>query len=87
MDNHEEIATKLREFDKRLDSIESNMNSIATKEDIEEIVRKTLIDVLFKAGRGTKAIIVTVAIVFGSIAVISGGVKWLLGLIGFQYLK
>jgi len=37
-------------------------------------------------GKLTKNILVTTAIVFGSIAVIAGGFKWILGLVGFTYL-
>lgn len=87
MKDHNDIQEKLAEHDLRLDTIDSNINALPTKGDIEEIVRATLLDVLFKTGRVTKATIITIAIIVGSFAVLFGGVKWLLGFIGFTYMK
>lgn len=87
MSNHDHLSNELGEHGLRLDNIESTITTLATKEDIENIVRNTMVDVLFKAGRGTKAVIITLAVIFGSVAVIGGGFKWLLGFIGFTYMK
>lgn len=58
-----------------------------TKDEMKQIVHDALIDFFSTKGVLTKNIIITSAIIIGSIAVIAGAGKWLLGLIGFTYIK
>ena len=76
-----------KEMDARLDVMDSNISLIPTKDEIKDVVRDALIETLFTTGKWTKVGIVTLATVIGSLVVISGGFKWLLGLIGFTYLN
>lgn len=55
--------------------------------EIEAIVSKVLVDFFTKKGVLSKNILVTAALVIGSLTVVFGGLKWLLGLIGFSYLS
>lgn len=68
----------------RIESLENAIKNLATKEEISLIVKETMKEVMFEVGKGTKAVIVTMAIILGSLAVIGGGFKWLLALIGFH---
>ncbi len=70
----------------RFDIMESNISLLPTKNDIEKVVKDAMIETLFKTGKGTKMVLITVATVVGSLIVIGGGFKWILGLIGFTYL-
>ncbi len=75
-----------KEINARFDVVESNISLLATKEDVEKIVRDTLLDVLFKTGRGTKFWLLTAAAVIGSLLVIAGGLKTILAWLGFNYI-
>lgn len=81
-ENEQHIKT-----DKRLASIEKQLIDVPTKTDVADIVRETMIDVLFTAGKGTKTVLLTAATIIGALAVIGGGLKWILALVGFHYLK
>lgn len=76
-----------QEMSARLDVMESNISLLPTKDDIKEVVREALLETLFKTGKTTKVVLITVATIFGSLIVISGGFKWFLGLLGFTYMK
>lgn len=70
----------------RLEAVENALSKLPTADDMDEIVRQALKEVFLQTGKGAKAVIITLAVVIGSIAVIGGGLKSLLGFIGFQYL-
>jgi tetrahydromethanopterin S-methyltransferase subunit G len=74
------------ELEKRVKAIEEKIDNVATREDIEKIVHAALAEFFKKTGRGAKAAIITAATIIGSIVVIGGGFKWLLGVIGFEYV-
>lgn len=59
---------------------------ILSKEVLAQVVRDTMKEVLFTTGKGTKAVLITTAVIIGALAIIGGGAKFLLGLFGFQYL-
>lgn len=71
----------------RIQALEDAIKNLATKEEIEKIVRDTISDIFLNAGKGAKAVIITLAIVIGSLGVITGGFKAVLAFIGFQYIK
>ena len=77
MKNHETEDAKVR----------AKVDSMPTREDIEETFRKILKEFFLGAGKWSKATLVTLALVVGSITVIFGGLKALLGWIGFVQLK
>lgn len=76
-----------KEMNSRMDVIDSNISLLPTKDDIKDVVKEALLETLFKTGKSTKIVLVTVATIIGSLVVIGGGFKWFLGLIGFSYLK
>lgn len=95
--DQDEISTKLGEItqwqkdherhdDERFSAIEETLASIPKRDEMDEIVRTALTDSLFKAGSGAKMTLITIATIIGAIAVISGGLKWILGFIGFTYI-
>lgn len=57
------------------------------KKEVSESVRETMKEVLSSVGTGTKATLITLATIIGALVVIGGGIKVVLGFIGFQYLK
>lgn len=57
----------------RFDVMESQINALPTTQDIERVVRKTMLDVLFSTGRGTKAVILTGAALIVALGIITGG--------------
>lgn len=63
------------------------VESLPTKTETEEIVRRVFLEAIVGAGKWSKMAIVTIAVVVGSIGVISGGFKWLLAVIGFTQIK
>jgi hypothetical protein len=86
-DHQEDDERAHKEIFARFDIMESNISLLPTKEEIANIVRAAMLDSLLKTGKSTKAILITVAAVMGSLVIIGGGFKWLLGLIGFTYMK
>lgn len=87
VDHQQDDDLAFKKVHARLDVIESNMGLLPTKDDIKEVVREALLETLFTTGKWTKIGLITAATVIGSVAVIGGGLKWLLGLIGFTYIK
>ena len=73
--------------DVRFKAIEDHLKEMPKKEDMDELVRKAMIAALSSTGKRTKLWITTIAIVMGSLVIISGGLKWLLGLFGFYVMK
>ncbi len=71
----------------RIEDLEAAIKKIPTEEKIAEIVRGVILEIFKSLGKDTKAGIIALAVIIGSIAVIGGGLKWILGFIGFQYLK
>lgn len=77
---------KLEDFDKRLQAVEAKLKDLPTKADIGEVVKEAMIDALLKAGKWGKATLITVAVLIGTITVISGAFKAVLTFIGFSYI-
>lgn len=71
-------------------ALEEQGKKIMSKEELKKVVRdvvqETMKEILFTTGKGTKAVIITLAVVIGSLAVIGGGIKWILGFIGYTYI-
>lgn len=67
--------------------IDAKIANLATKQDIENIVARAMVDSLLKVGRGTKTVIITLAVIIGALGVITGGFKWLLAAIGLSVIK
>lgn len=86
-DHQEDDDNAHKQLNGRFDAMESSISLLPTKEEMENVVRQTLLDTLFKTGKWTKFGIITAATIIGSLVVIGGGLKWLLGLIGFSYIK
>lgn len=53
---------------------------------VEEVVSRLLSEFFVKAGKGTKFWLITAATIIGSIAVIGGGAKAILGWLGYHYI-
>ncbi len=71
----------------RLEVVEKAVKDIPKKSDMETIVEDTMIKFFTSKGLMGKNILVTTAIIVGALVVIGGGAKWLLGIIGFSYIK
>lgn len=56
------------------------------RQEIKEIVHEALLEFFKSYGLSSKNMIVTAAVIIGSLAVIFGGVKTMLGWIGFSYI-
>lgn len=96
--DQDEISTKLGEItqwqkdherhdDERFSAIEETLANIPKRDEMDELIRNALTDSLFKAGSGVKMTLITIATIIGALAVISGGLKWILGFIGFTYIS
>jgi len=92
--DHSEIDRKLGELTQWMKDHEvrdaetrAKVAELPTKGDIAEIVQNTLRETLLSAGKWSKATIITIAVIIGSLGVISGGFKAILGWIGFVQLK
>lgn len=86
-DHQKDDNNAFKEVNARFDLLESNMSMLPTKTDIEEVVRKALLETLFTTGRWTKVGLITAATIIGSIVVISGGLKAVLGWLGFVFMS
>lgn len=88
MEQHAPEYFKRHELDdtRRFKELSDKIDLRPTKDEIKEVVAEALIEFFTTKGKLSKNIIVTTAVVIGSIAVIGGGIKWLLGIIGFSYL-
>ncbi len=71
----------------RITALEEAIKKMPTQAEISLVVEATIIATISKYGRTTKTVIVTVAGLVAAIAIISGGLKWILALIGFHYVK
>lgn len=56
------------------------------REEIKVIMHEALGEFFTDKGKLGKNIILTTAVIIGALAVIAGGLKWLLGFIGFTYI-
>lgn len=94
---HDEINQRLGEItqwqraheeadNKRFTAIEETLAEIPKRGELEEVVSGAMKEALFSAGRTAKGTLLTVAMVIGALAVIGGGFKWILGLVGFEYI-
>lgn len=75
-----------RHDDERFSTIEATLANIPKRDEMDELIRSALTDTLFKAGTGVKMTLITMATIIGAIAVIGGGFKWMLGVIGFEFI-
>lgn len=71
----------------RIAELEKAIACLPTRDEIKLIVAEVMREAFLSAGKGAKAVIITLAVVIGSIAVIGGGLKSVLGFIGFHYMK
>lgn len=86
-DHQHSDKSAFQSINMRLDLQDTNISMLPTKDEIGAIVRIEMINFFTTKGIMSKNILITVAIVIGSITVIAGGAKWLLGIIGFSYLS
>ena len=70
----------------RIIDLEEALKKIPDADTIAHIVRNTMREVLFTTGKGTKAVIISTAVIIGALGIILGGAKIILGFFGFQYL-
>lgn len=86
-DDHEKRQNDHEKIDKeRFDQIPvkpTEEEVLRQKQEFEESVERVMKKVLFSGSKWTYRAIIVVAILFGSIITIGGGLKWLLALIGF----
>lgn len=75
-----------RHDDERFSAIEETLANIPKRDEMDELIRSALTDTLFKAGTGVKMTLLTIATIIGALAVIGGAGKWLLGVIGFEFI-
>jgi hypothetical protein len=54
---------------------------------IKELVNEALIEFFSAKGSLTKNFLIATATIIGSIVIIGGGLKWILGFIGFTYIS
>jgi hypothetical protein len=57
------------------------------REEIKNLMAEALTDYFEDKGRSAKTMLITLATVIGSLAVILGGIKAALALVGFTYTK
>lgn len=86
MDMNEHIFEHTKRLEARVASLEVQMDKLPKKEDVDDIVRAAMKETFLSVGQGTKVAIMTTAAIVGSMAIIGGGLKWLLALAGFTYL-
>lgn len=72
--------------DVRFVSIEKKIDSRPSDDEIEAIVVNALKVYFEKKGTSLKTILIGTAIIIGAITVIFGGIKAILGWLGFSYL-
>lgn len=82
----EETAQQQIRIERRMRALEKHVENLPTKDEVEEIVRNTIKETLLLSGRGAKAVIITTAAIVAALAIIGGGLKFLLGLIGFHFI-
>jgi hypothetical protein len=71
---------------RRFKELSDKIDLRPTKDEIKEVVAEALIEFFTAKGKLSKNVLVTTAVIIGALAVIGGGIKWMLGLIGFSYL-
>jgi hypothetical protein len=71
----------------RLDGIDTRLETVPTKEDVRKIFSDELGKFFKGTGNKTKLFLVGAAVVIGSLTVIFGGIKALLGFLGFAYVN
>lgn len=75
------------EINGRLDLQDSNISLLPTKEEMEEITKKVMLEVLFKTGKFTKTGIITLASIIVALTVISGAWKGVLAFLGIGFIS
>jgi hypothetical protein len=66
--------------------MEQNLFTEEQRTEIKMLVHEALVEFFSTKGTLTKNIIVYIAIIIGSMAVIFGGIKWFLGLLGIGFV-
>lgn len=74
------------EIIKRINAIEKVVATIPNEERIAQIVDETLVTFFTVKGTTVKSFLITTAVVIGAITVILGGLKAILGWLGFSYI-
>ena len=77
-------AIEDKEFQAKMEEI---LKELPKKGDFEKIVKDALFENLLGLGKATKITLITLAMIIGAIAVIGGGLKWLIGLFGFTITR
>lgn len=75
------------DLQKQINEIREHLKDVPTRNELKDVVREAIADSLLSAGKWAKIAIVTLATIVASIAIITGGLKWILGLFGFFIIK
>jgi len=67
-------------------AMEKRMDTLATKDDVRDIFASELKNFFRIGGLRSKTVILTTATIIGALVVIFGGIKSILGWVGFHYL-
>ncbi len=90
METLEKQNEMLKGISSRQDKHEANddarFNAIPSKNELEVLMEDTMRKVFFGLSKGTYGWIKILAVIIGSLAVIGGGLKWLIGYFGFTRL-
>lgn len=70
-----------------LERIQILEKSVLSRDELKGLMKETIKEVFIESGKTAKVIIISVATIIAAIAVIGGGFKWVLGLIGFHFIK
>ena len=68
-------------------SMNARMDTLATKDDVRSIFAQELRNFFKITGLNTKTVIITTATIIGALVVIGGGLKTVLGWLGFTLMK
>lgn len=66
---------------------EERMKLLVTKSELKPLVHEALTEYFEDKGSMTKKVLIGTAVVIGSITVIFGGIKAILGWLGFSYIS
>lgn len=87
LSNNEATDVIITQFNDRLNAVEASIKNLPTKENVAEIVDTTLRSFFTQGGTTMKSVIITAALIIGSLITIFGGIKLMLGWVGFTYMK
>ena len=85
-DIHDLIANHIKADDTRFEALGKAITEKPNKDEIEEIVINALRVYFERKGTTVKTILIGTAVIVGAITVILGGLKAILGWLGFSYI-